>query len=59
MGNGPDAATSIKPKIEIKDPLLGALGPVLRKSLGHELKMFELLQDRPVVLVAPFQVEIR
>jgi protease-4 len=59
MGNGPDAAMPFKPTIEIKDPLLRGLAPILRKSLGHELKMAELLQDRPVVLIAPFDVTIK
>jgi protease-4 len=59
MGNGPDAATAIKPKIEIKDPILGNLSPILRKAMGRQLQMIQLLQDRPVVLVAPFDVTIR
>ena len=59
MGNGPDAAMPFKPTIEIKDPLFQGLAPVLRKSLGHELKMLQLLQDRPVVLVAPFELSIK
>jgi protease-4 len=59
MGNGPEAAVPFKPTIEIKDPLVEGLAPALRKSLGHQLQMLELLQDRPVVLVAPFDVTIR
>jgi len=59
MGGGPEAATAIRPKIEISDPMLKALAPLLKKGLGRELQMLELLQDRPVVLVAPFEVTIK
>jgi protease-4 len=59
MGNGPDAATPIRPKIELKDPILGDLSPLLRKAIGRPLQMIQLLQDRPVVLVAPFDITIR
>jgi protease-4 len=59
MGGGPDAATSIRPKIEMSSPLLAALPPALRKSVERELRMVQLLQDRPVVLVAPFEVTIK
>jgi len=59
MGNGPDAATPIKPKIEIKQPLLGELSPVLQKAMGRQLQMIQLLQNRPVVLVAPFDLTIK
>lgn len=58
MGNGPDAATPIKPKIELRQPLLGEL-PVLQKAMGRQLQMIQLLQDRPVVLVAPFDLTIK
>lgn len=59
MGNGPDAAMPFKPSVQVQDPLFQALGPVLRKTFGHQLKMAELLQDRPVVLVAPFDLTIK
>jgi protease-4 len=59
MGGGPEAATPFKPKIEVNDPLLQALAPMLKKGLGRELEMMQLLQDRPVVLVAPFEVTIK
>ena len=59
MGNGPDATTPFKPRIEVNDPLFQAVSPILRKAIGRELQMIQLLQDRPVVLVAPFEVTIR
>jgi protease IV len=58
-GNGADAATPIRPRIEIKDPVLQGLAPMLRGGLGRELQMIQLLQKRPVLLVAPFEVTIR
>lgn len=58
-GNGADAATPIRPKIEISDPVLQGLAPLLKKGLGREMQMIQLLQDRPVVLVAPFEVTIK
>jgi len=58
-GNAPEAASPIRPKIEVKDPMLSALSPIFGKGLCRELQMIQLLQDRPVVLVAPFDVSIR
>ena len=58
-GNGPDAAMPIKPTIELKTPWLDGISPALRKAMGRQLRMIELLQDRPVVLVAPFEVTIK
>ena len=59
MGGGADAAMPFKPKIELKDPVLQNLSPLLRKTVGRELQTLQLLQDRPVVLVAPFDLSIR
>ena len=58
-GNGADAAMPFKPKIEVNDPIFQAMSPILKKGLGRELQMMMLLQDRPVVLVAPFEVTIK
>jgi protease-4 len=59
-GGGPEAAMPFKPKIEV-DLLatLKALDPATRKALGQQLQMIELLQQRPVALVAPFTVTVR
>ena len=59
MGGGPDAAMPFQPKIELKDPLLQRLSPLLRKTLGRQVQMLQLLQDRPVILIAPFEVSIK
>ena len=58
-GNGADAAMSFRPKIQVNDPLLQGLAPIFAKGLGRQLQMLQLLQDRPVVLVAPFEVTIK
>jgi len=58
-GGGADTAMPFKPKIEINDPLLKAFSPIMRRALGREFEMIQLLQDRPVALVAPFEVDIR
>ena len=58
-GNGAEVASAIKPKIEFKDPIIQALSPALRKTLGHQLRIIQLLQDRPVALVAPFDVTVK
>lgn len=58
-GNGADAATPIRPKIEINDPMLQGIAPLVKKGLGREMQMIQLLQDRPVVLMAPFEVTIK
>jgi len=57
---GPEAVLPFKPKIEV-DLLatLKALDPATRKALGQQLQMIELLQHRPVALVAPFTVTVR
>lgn len=54
-----DAAVPFKPKIEVRDPLTEGLAPLLQKGLGRQLQMLQLLQDRPVILVAPFDVTIK
>jgi protease-4 len=58
-GNGPDAAMPIKPTIEVKTPWLDGISPVLRKAMGRQLRMIQLLQDRPVALVSPFEITIK
>jgi protease-4 len=58
-GNGPDTAMPFKPKIQVVDPLLSAVSPALRRAVTRELQMIRLFQDRPVQLVAPFDVVIK
>ncbi|MDB5332617.1 MAG: Signal peptide peptidase SppA [Phycisphaerales bacterium] len=59
-GGGPDAAFAFQPKIELKaDAILGAVSPSLRKAMARELRMLQILQERPVVLMSPYNVTIK
>jgi ClpP class serine protease len=54
------AAFPFKPKIEVSpDSLLHGLSPDLRKSLGRHIQFMQLLQDRPVILAAPYTVTVK
>jgi protease-4 len=54
------AAFPFQPKVNIgADSLLQALSPQLRKELSRELQMVQLLQDRPVILVAPYTLTVK
>jgi protease-4 len=60
MGGGADAAFLFKPTVQISpDSLLGAASPSLRRAMAREIQMMQVLQQRPVVLLAPYQVEIK
>ncbi len=55
-----NAAFPFQPKVEIgADSILKALSPQLRKQLGRELQMVQLLQERPVILVAPYTLTVK
>ena len=63
---GSEAATPIRPKMGVDMQLGGELSlllksidPTTRKALEQQLQMIEILQHRPVALVAPFVVTIR
>lgn len=59
FGGGPEAATPIRPRIQISaDSLLGVLSPTARHLLGEQLQAIRLLQDHPVLLITPFAVSI-
>ena len=59
-GSASETAMPFKPKLEVGElALLKALDPATRKALGQQLRMISLLQQRPVVLVAPFVVNVR
>ncbi|MDB5302265.1 MAG: Signal peptide peptidase SppA, partial [Phycisphaerales bacterium] len=60
MGGGPEAAFAFQPKVELKaDALFGAISPSLRKAMARELRMLQILQERPVVLMSPYNVTIK
>jgi protease-4 len=59
-GNGADAALAFKPTIQISpDSILNMASPELRRSIARELQMVRILQDRPVVLMSPYDVTIK
>ena len=59
-GSGAETALPFRPKIEAGElALLNALDPAARRALGQQLQMIRLLQQRPVVLVAPFVLTVR
>ncbi|HET6251113.1 MAG TPA: signal peptide peptidase SppA [Tepidisphaeraceae bacterium] len=59
MGGGPEAAFAFKPTIQLSpDSILNAAPPDLRRSIARELQMVRMLQEHPVVLMSPFNVEI-
>ena len=59
-GAASETALPFKPKIDVAElAILKALDPAARKVLGQQLQMINLLQKRPVVLVAPFVVTVR
>jgi protease-4 len=59
-GGGPEAAFAFQPKIELKaDAILGAVSPSLRKAMARELRILQILQERPVVLMSPYNVTIK
>ncbi|HZL34849.1 MAG TPA: signal peptide peptidase SppA [Tepidisphaeraceae bacterium] len=60
MGGGAEAAFAFKPKIEIgADSILGAASPAVRKTLARNLHLLQILQERPIVLMTPFDVTIK
>jgi protease IV len=60
---GAETSTPVQPKIDVQlgefSVVLKSLDPGMRKSLGQQLQMLEVLRHRPVALVAPFTVTIR
>jgi protease-4 len=60
FGGGPEAATPIRPKIEISaDSILRGIDVNTRQLIGQQLRMIELLQKRPVVLISPYVVTVK
>jgi protease-4 len=57
--NGADAAMHIRPTIQIDSPLLRSLLPMLQGPAGRQLQLLQLLQNHPVVLMTPFEVNIK
>jgi hypothetical protein len=60
-GSGPRAAFPLQPKVEVNvaGSFMQAVPPPLRRALGQQLRVIQLLQDRPVVLVSPYTITIK
>ena len=61
-GNTAEAAFAFQPKIQISpDSILNVASPELRRSIlaRVEFQMLKILQDRPVVLMSPYEVTIK
>jgi hypothetical protein len=60
MGGGAETAFAFKPTIQLSpDSILNAAPPELRRSIARELQMVRMLQERPVVLMSPYNVTER
>ena len=57
---GPSAMAAVQPKVELSpDSVLQALPADVRSMVGEQLQIMRLLQERPVVLAAPFVVRVK
>jgi protease-4 len=55
-----ETASRIRPVVKI-DPtsLFAQLAPSMKRALGQHVRLMQLLEDRPVTLMAPFVVNVR
>ncbi len=59
-GSESSVAAAVQPKVELStDPVLQAIPADLRSMVGEQLAIMRLLQDRPVVLAAPFVIRVK
>jgi len=59
-GDGGDAAMAFKPKISITpDSLLWALPASTRRAITQQLRLAEMLQRHPVVLMSPYVLSVK
>ncbi len=59
-GRGADAKLPFTPRIEISaDSILRSLPLDLRESLGQQLNLMSILQDRPVALMSPYVIRMK
>jgi protease-4 len=57
---GPEARAALAPKITISpDSIFRVLSPELGKLLSQHIQAMQLLQDRPVMLVTPYHIEVK
>lgn len=58
FGGGSEARLPLKTQIA-EDSILRVLSPSLRKMLGQQIRVMQLLQDRPVMLVSPYMITVQ
>jgi ABC-type thiamine transport system ATPase subunit len=63
-GNGEEAAARtmlpIRPTIEFRmDSLFAQLSPELQRQMASHIRLGQLLQKRPVVLISPYTVTVK
>jgi protease-4 len=59
-GRDPEAAMKLRPRLTLSpDSALLALPPQVKQIVSQQLQMARLLQSRPVVLMAPFAVQVK
>jgi protease-4 len=60
MSSGNQAAFPFTPTIKLSETsMLRVLSPSAQKAIGQQLEFLQLLQSRPVVLVAPYVLTVR
>ena len=59
-GGAQTRALPIHPQVSVApDSILRAMSPAARRVLGQQLQFFRLLQERPVVLMAPYAITVK
>ncbi len=60
MGNDPQADSPLRPVLKLAaDSPLMAIPPAMRATLTRQLRLAELLQQRPVILAMPFTLTVK
>jgi protease-4 len=58
--DGEETRTLVQPRVTIGlDPVLQALPASARKLIGQQLRLMQMMEQRPVLLVAPYTVTVR
>ncbi len=59
-GHGQDTLTAVHPKVTVsEDSVLRMLSPTMRGALLEQVQVLQLLQQRPVMLIAPCTVRVK
>lgn len=59
-GEDPEAQTPIRPEMKFgESSVLNVLSPALRRLVRQQIQVLQLLQRRPVILVAPYVVNLK